>query len=135
MQLLVTKRYRHSTATIPQTLLEYLKLSFSNKTYMLNVNFTESAIIWRRTHIFVRRNGTLSLPGYTDFTSGLENWEICLKLYGLLSFFMKISFIIGGDRSLLSQNISIARDWILLVWIKAEPSISRNSENYDCFSL
>ena len=32
-------------------------------------------------HIFGPQNETLSLPWYTDLTSGLENLEIYLKLY------------------------------------------------------
>ena len=45
-----------------------------------------------------------------------------------MSFCLKISFIIGGDRFLLSRNISIARDWIFFVWIKTESYNSSNSE-------
>ena len=42
-------------------------------------------------HIFVPQNETLSLPWYTDLTSGLENLGIYLKLYQLLPFCLKIA--------------------------------------------
>ena len=35
-------------------------------------------------HIFGPKNETLSLPWYSDLTSGLENLQIYLKLYQLL---------------------------------------------------
>ena len=43
MYLLVAKRYWRATAIIPKLLIEYSKLffSFSNKTYIVNVRFTE----------------------------------------------------------------------------------------------
>ena len=61
-------------------------------------------------HIFGPKNKTLSLPWYTDLTSGLENLEIYRKLYQLLPFCEKVSFRIVGDRFLLSRNIPMARD-------------------------
>ena len=60
-------------------------------------------------HIFGPKNETLSLSWYADLTCGLENLEIYLKLYQLLSSCLKISFRIVGDRFLLSRKISIAR--------------------------
>ena len=56
-------------------------------------------------HIFGPKNETLLLPWYTDLTSGLDNLEICLKLYRQLPLYLKISFIIGNDRFLLSRHI------------------------------
>ena len=61
-------------------------------------------------HILGPKNESLSIPWYTDLTSGLENLEIYLKLYQLLPFCVKVSFRIVGDRFLLSRNISIVRD-------------------------
>ena len=62
-------------------------------------------------HVFCPKKGTLPLPWYTDLTSGLENLEIYLNmLYQLSPFCVKVSFRIVGDRFLLSQNISIAKD-------------------------
>ena len=55
-------------------------------------------------------NETLSPPLYTDFSNGLTNLEICLRLYQLLSFCLKISFLMGSDIFLQAQNISIALD-------------------------
>ena len=66
-------------------------------------------------HIFGAQNETLFLPWYTDLTSGLENFEIYLKLYQLSYFCQKILFRITGDRCLLSRKISIARDSIYLL--------------------
>ena len=45
LYLLVAKWYCHATATFPKITLEYSKpfFSFPNKTYIVNVNFTESA--------------------------------------------------------------------------------------------
>ena len=37
-------------------------------------------------HIFGTQNETLSLPWYTDLTSGHENLEIYLKLYNYYPF-------------------------------------------------
>lgn len=62
-------------------------------------------------HIFGPRNETISLSWYPDFTSGLENLEICLKLYRILSFCLKILFTIGGDKFLPIGNNLIVRDW------------------------
>ena len=62
------------------------------------------------SHILGPRNETLSLPWYSDFINGLENSEISLRLYQLLSFYLKISFMMGGDIFILTRNISIARD-------------------------
>ena len=59
-------------------------------------------------HTFGPQNETLPLPWYTDLTSDLENLEIYLKLYQLLSFCLKISFRIAGDRFQLSRKITIA---------------------------
>ena len=62
-------------------------------------------------HIFGPINETLSLPWYTDLTSGLENLDIYLKLYQLLPllpFCVKVSFKTVGNRFLVSRNISIA---------------------------
>ena len=87
MFLLVAKRYRQATVIIPTKLLDYSKLLFFSqvKTYIVNVNFTESAVIISRfrflalflkvfklqislqssdimSHIFGGLNETLSLP-------------------------------------------------------------------------
>ena len=87
MFLLVAKRYRQATVIIPTKLLDYSKLLFFSqvKTYIVNVNFTESAMIISRfrflalflkvfklpislqssdimSHIFGGLNETLSLP-------------------------------------------------------------------------
>ena len=84
---------------IPKILLEYPKLFLT----FVNVNFTEPAraififpflnfflkvyklsmsfqLSGSMFHIFGPKNETLSLPWYTDLTSGLENLEIYLKL-------------------------------------------------------
>ena len=62
------------------------------------------------SHVFGPINGTFSLPWFTNFTRGLKNLEICLQLYRLLYFWVKISFIAGDDMFPLSRNISIAID-------------------------
>ena len=74
-------------------------------------------------HIFGPKNERLSLPWYTDLTSGLQNLEVYLKLHQLLPFCLKISFRVVGDRFLLSRKISIARDLKYLTRLKIEPSI------------
>ena len=131
--------------------------SFSNKTFIVNVSFIESArtiynfpflfCIFKiskssislqssdsMSHFVGPKYETLLLPWRTYLTRGLENLEICLSLYQLSPFCLKISFIIGGGRFLLSRNISIIR-YLFLMWIKTEPFISSSSENYGCLSL
>ena len=91
------------------------------KVYKWSMSFQSSGSMF---HVFCPKKGTLSLPWYTDLTSGLENLEIYLNLlYQLLPFCVKVPFRIIGDRFLLSQNISVARNWMFLMWIKAEPSV------------
>ena len=77
------------------------------KVYKLSMSFQSTGSMFR---IFGPKDEILSLPWYTDLTSGLENLEIYLKLHQLLLFCVKISFRIVGDRFLLSRNISLARD-------------------------
>ena len=97
-----------------------IRVVIDNKTIQSSSNTSKNT-----TRVF-----TPLLLCYTDFTSGLENSEICLKLYQL-SFFcffcLKITFLIRGDRFLLTLNISITRDWIFLMWIEREPSFSSSS--------
>ena len=87
MFLLVAKRYLQATVIIPTKLLDYSKLLFFSqvKTYIVNVNFIESAMTISRfrflalflkvfklpislqssdsmSHIFGRLNEALSLP-------------------------------------------------------------------------
>ena len=57
------------------------------------------------SHIFGPRNVTLLHPWYTDSTNGLVNSKNFLKLYGVLPFCPKMSFVIAGDRLLLSRII------------------------------
>ena len=161
MYLMVAKRSWQVAAVIPKILLEYSKLYlfFSNKIYIANVNFCWTCKynfqifhFWTlflqlfklsislqssssMSHTFGPKYETLSLLWYTELTSGFQNFKTYLKLYRLLTFCVKISFIIGSDRFLLSRNISIARDSVFLMWIKTEPSISSSLENCDCWSL
>ena len=62
------------------------------------------------SHNLGPRSETLSLPWYTDFTNGLVNPELYLRLYRLLPLCLKISFMMGVDVFLLTRNISIVRD-------------------------
>ena len=118
MYLLLVTKYCQATAIFPKTLFEYAKLFFlvSSKIFMFNVDFNEATrtisrfpflnFILKKLSIFLRsccsmsqifgpRNETLLLPWYAGFSRGLENSEICLKLYRLLFFCLNIRFIIG----------------------------------------
>ena len=44
-------------------------------------------------------------------------------------------FIIVHDRFLLTQSTSVARDWIVLMWIETELYFSSSSESDECLSL
>lgn len=85
-------------------------------------------------HIFSPKNENSVPLGYSDIASDLEDLEICIKSYRLLSFCFKVSFRKSGDRFLLTRSISIVRFWMLLIWIETEKSFSSSSVNDNCLS-
>ena len=110
MLVLVTTHYQQAIEILLLMLLTIPSFSLSsNKIYIINVNFTESTraifkllffnlilksikfsisleLSGSMSHVLGPRNETLSLPWYIDFTNGLENSVICLRLYRLLSY-------------------------------------------------
>ena len=60
-------------------------------------------------------------------------FNLILKYLNCFDTFVIISHILGVF--LLTRNISIARDWIFLMWLQTEPSVSSSSENDYCLLL
>ena len=54
------------------------------------------------SQIFGPRNETCSIPWYTEFTPGMVNWELCIRLFWCSYSFSNSSVIIGRDRSFLA---------------------------------
>ena len=69
----------------------------------------------KMSQILGPKNETFSVSWYTEFTVGMVNWELCLRLYWRSFFFSNYSVIIGGDRHLLAIYISMTRSWIFLL--------------------
>ena len=62
------------------------------------------------SHIFGPRNETPSLPRYTDFTSGIENFRNLSQIIPAVVLLRENMIHNSGNWFLLSRNISIARD-------------------------
>ena len=120
----------------------YKLLFLKNETSIVDINFTEQLSSFQFLILFLKvfkssillfSSSTISYISspknekpvplwYSDITGDLENLEICTESYGLLSFCFKVSFRKSGDRFLLTRSISIARFWMLLMWIETEKS-------------